>query len=271
MKKEGTPRKKGDLGTSIIVDDRKKLKEKTVDIPGGVEVPKGQIRTLEFLKEEKNATFSFEDGIGRLEFDLDDEDSNQIVKEITETLEKVDLSRTEEKASIEFGETLEGMTPAEYMKDAEELITLLGKDESKWLARISAGYSEEEKELLFLTSLALFQDLHDNVLKELRKAIEKTSDILLHYLETDSERALSIYIKEIIPFYSHKPEGTPDTDVSLISVFKLQAELIIKGIAQERDMVDKLTLKNYPFLNALLSREIPDPGSNLKKQLFAEF
>ncbi|NQU62974.1 MAG: hypothetical protein HQ517_01630, partial [SAR324 cluster bacterium] len=70
-----------------------------------------------------------------------------------------------------------------------------------------------------------------------------------------------VYIREIIPFYSHKPEGKPDTDVSLVSVFKLQAELIIQGVAQEKELAGELTLKNYPLLNALLNREIPDPRS----------
>ncbi|MBT7891094.1 MAG: hypothetical protein HN580_18900 [Deltaproteobacteria bacterium] len=257
MEKEDTPGKKSDLGTSIkLPDDDQKVSERTADIP------KGQIRTLEFLKGDENAAVSFENGIQRLEFELDEDDSNQIAKEIADALEKVDLSKTEEKAATEFADTLEGMTPTAYIKDAEDLITLLGKDESKWLDKISDRYSEEEKELLSLTSLAIFQDLNDNVRKALRKAIESTSDILLHYLQTDSDRALSGYIKEIIPFYSHKPEGIPDADVNLVSVFKLQAELIIQGVAQEKDMKGELTLKDYPFLNALLNREFSDPRSD---------
>ena len=228
------------------------------------DIPKGQIRTIEFLKDDDTATVSFENGIQRLEFELDEDDSRQIAKEITEALEKVDLSKTEAKTTAEFADALEGMTPTEYIKDAEDLIRLLGKDESKWLDKISEEYSEDEKELFYLASLAIFQDLNDSVMMALRKAIESTSDILLHYLKTDSDRALSGYIKEIIPFYSHKPEGTADTDVNLISVFKLQAELIIQGVAQEKEMDDALTLKDYPFLNALLNREISDPGSNSK-------
>jgi|GEM_PF-2894370 len=257
MEKEDTPGKISDLGTSIkLPDDGQKVRERAADIP------KGQIRTIEFLKSDGNAAVSFENGIQRLEFELDEDDSNQIAKEIAEALEKVDLSKTEEKAATEFSDTLEGMTPTAYIKDAEDLITLLGKDESKWLDKISEGYSEEEKELLSLTSLAIFQDLNDSVRKALKKAIESTSDILLHYLQTDSDQALSGYIKEIFPFYSHKPEGRPDTDVSLVSVFKLQAELIIQGLAREKELDDELTLKDYPFLNALLNREISDPGSD---------
>ncbi len=257
MEKEDTPGKTGDLGTSIkFPDDDQKLSERTTDIP------KGQIRTIEFLKSDENAAVSFENGIQRLEFELNEDDSNQIAKEIAEALEKVDLSKTEKKAATEFADTLEGMTPTAYIKDAEDLITLLGKDESKWLDKISEGYSEEEKELLSLTSLAIFQDLNDSVRKTLKKAIESTSDILLHYLQTGSDQALSGYIKEILPFYSHKPEGIPDSDVSLVSVFKLQAELIIQGLAREKEMDDELTLKDYPFLNALLNREISDPGSD---------
>jgi len=256
MKKENTSGKTSDLGTSIkLPDNDQKLREKPANIP------KGQIRTIEFLKGDESATVSFENGIQRLEFELNEDDSNQIAKEISEALEKVDLLKTEENAATEFADTLEGMTPTAYIKDAEDLITLLGKDESKWLDKISEGYSEEEKELLFLTSLAIFQDLNDSVMSALRKAIESTSDMLLHYLKTDSEQALSVYIREIIPFYSHKPEGKPDTDVSLVSVFKLQAELIIQGVAQEKELAGELTLKNYPLLNALLNREIPDPRS----------
>lgn len=257
MEKEDNPGKTSDLGTSIkLPDDDQQESEGTLDIP------KGQIRTIEFLKGDENAAVSFENGIQRLEFELDEDDSNQIAKEIADVLEKVDLSKTGDKAATEFVETLEGMTPTAYVKDAEDLITLLGKDESKWLDKISERYSEEEKELLSLTSLAIFQDLNDSVRKALRKAIESTSDMLLHYLQTDSDQALSGYIKEIIPFYSYKPEGIHDTDVSLVSVFKLQAELIIQGVAQEKEMEDELTLKDYPFLNALLNREISDPGSD---------
>lgn len=254
MTDEFVSKGQNDLGSSIRVG----YKNETVT-KGTIEVPKGQIRTLEFLKEEGKNAVTFENGINKLKIAPNKEDTDQMVKEITETLENIDLSKTEKQASVEFVSTLEGLTPSEYIKDAEELLTLLGKDESKWLAKISDGYSEEEKELLFLTSLAIFQDLNDTVIEKLRLAVEKTSDILIHYFETNSEQSLSDYIKEIIPFYSFNPKGKTDTEVSLISVFKLQAELILKGFSADESANNEMTLQNFPFLHAVLNREIPDP------------
>jgi len=254
MKNKIVPKLKYDLGSSIRVRDKE---ANTTE--GTTDIPRGQIRTLEFFKGEGKNAVSFENGIDKLTIQPNKEDTDQMVREITETLENIDLSKTEEKASAEFTTTLEGMSPTEYIKDAEELITLLGKDESKWLAKISDGYSEEEKELLFLTSMAMFQDLNDSIIEKLRLAVEKTSDILIHYFETQSDQALAAYVKELIPFYSFSPKEKSDTEVSLVSVFKMQAELILKGFSEEGSTNKEVTLQSFPFLHSLLNRDIPDP------------
>ncbi len=55
MEKEDNPGKTSDLGTSIkLPDDEQKVSESPS------EIPKGQIRTIEFLKDDDTATVSSE-------------------------------------------------------------------------------------------------------------------------------------------------------------------------------------------------------------------